>query len=151
MNCPVCNSLMVLRTARKGRNAGNQFWGCSRFPACRATRPAGAGVAVTRGYLSLMRRGLSSYQMVKLSAFIFIVLLGALATTVPPSKLLPDHPSSTIPDIYPPSKPSPPPTANLTIDVIDGDTVRSGGKVYRLVGFILQKPARMRDVSRSVS
>ena len=26
---------MALRTARKGRNAGNQFWGCSRYPACR--------------------------------------------------------------------------------------------------------------------
>ena len=29
---------MVLRTASQGPNAGNQFWGCSRFPACRATR-----------------------------------------------------------------------------------------------------------------
>lgn len=145
MNCPVCNSLMVLRTARKGRNAGNQFWGCSRFPACRATRPTGAGVAMTRGLFSFpplfwrqMWRGFASYQMVKLSALIFIVSLVSVvhfATTVPPSKLLPDHPSSTIPDIYPPSKPSLPPTANLTIDVIDGDTVRSGGKVYRLVGF----------------
>ncbi|MEE2000609.1 DUF2034 domain-containing protein [Alkalimonas sp. MEB108] len=37
-SCPVCNSSMVLRTARKGVNAGNQFYGCSRFPDCRGTR-----------------------------------------------------------------------------------------------------------------
>lgn len=37
-NCPVCNSSMVVRTARKGVNAGNQFYGCSRFPDCRGTR-----------------------------------------------------------------------------------------------------------------
>jgi restriction system protein len=36
--CPVCSSAMVRRTARQGANAGNQFWGCSRFPACRGTR-----------------------------------------------------------------------------------------------------------------
>jgi restriction system protein len=36
--CPVCNSPMVLRTAKKGANAGNQFWGCSRYPSCRGTR-----------------------------------------------------------------------------------------------------------------
>ena len=29
---------MRLRTARRGRNAGNQFWGCSRYPACRGTQ-----------------------------------------------------------------------------------------------------------------
>ena len=28
---------MKLRTARSGRNAGNQFWGCSDFPDCRET------------------------------------------------------------------------------------------------------------------
>jgi ATP-dependent DNA helicase RecQ len=28
---------MRLRTARRGPNAGNQFWGCSRYPACKAT------------------------------------------------------------------------------------------------------------------
>lgn len=28
---------MVLRTARKGLNAGNKFYGCSRYPTCRAT------------------------------------------------------------------------------------------------------------------
>ena len=31
-------ALMVLRTARKGVNAGNQFYGCSRFPDCKGTR-----------------------------------------------------------------------------------------------------------------
>lgn len=28
---------MTLRTARSGRNAGGQFWGCTRFPGCRGT------------------------------------------------------------------------------------------------------------------
>lgn len=37
-SCPVCNSTMVLRTARKGKNVGQQFWGCSEFPKCRGTR-----------------------------------------------------------------------------------------------------------------
>ncbi len=35
--CPKCGSEMVLRTARKGANAGNQFWGCSTFPKCKGT------------------------------------------------------------------------------------------------------------------
>ncbi len=26
---------MVLRTAKKGRTAGQQFWGCSAYPDCR--------------------------------------------------------------------------------------------------------------------
>ncbi len=33
--CPRCGSAMVLRTARKGANAGGQFWGCSQFPKCK--------------------------------------------------------------------------------------------------------------------
>lgn len=32
--CPVCQSPMVIRTARRGKNAGNSFWGCSRYPRC---------------------------------------------------------------------------------------------------------------------
>lgn len=36
--CPKCGSSMVKRTARRGRNAGGQFWGCSRYPSCRGTR-----------------------------------------------------------------------------------------------------------------
>ena len=39
--CPVCTSPMLKRTARKGANAGAQFWGCSTYPACRGTRPIG--------------------------------------------------------------------------------------------------------------
>jgi len=35
--CPRCGQPMVLRAARKGSNAGSQFWGCSGYPACRAT------------------------------------------------------------------------------------------------------------------
>lgn len=36
--CPKCGSEMVRRTAKKGSNAGNQFWGCSRFPGCTGIR-----------------------------------------------------------------------------------------------------------------
>jgi restriction system protein len=36
--CPQCGSSMVKRTARKGNNAGAEFWGCSKFPACRGVR-----------------------------------------------------------------------------------------------------------------
>ena len=37
--CPKCGSKMVLRTAQKGSNQGQQFWGCSNFPRCRAMVP----------------------------------------------------------------------------------------------------------------
>jgi restriction system protein len=36
--CPLCGSAMVKRTARKGANVGNEFWGCSAYPGCRGTR-----------------------------------------------------------------------------------------------------------------
>ncbi|HYP67540.1 MAG TPA: restriction endonuclease [Thiobacillaceae bacterium] len=38
--CPVCQSVMVTRTAKRGANSGNAFWGCSQYPACKGTRPA---------------------------------------------------------------------------------------------------------------
>ncbi len=38
--CPKCGSEVVLRIAKKGANAGNQFFGCSAFPKCRHTEPA---------------------------------------------------------------------------------------------------------------
>ena len=34
--CPKCESEMVLRTAKKGANAGKKFWGCSAYPKCRS-------------------------------------------------------------------------------------------------------------------
>ncbi len=36
--CPKCGSVMIKRTARKGPQAGQEFWGCSKFPYCRGTR-----------------------------------------------------------------------------------------------------------------
>ena len=33
--CPLCVCRLVLRTATRGANAGNKFWGCSNFPKCR--------------------------------------------------------------------------------------------------------------------
>jgi four helix bundle suffix protein len=33
--CPRCGKPMVLRTARGGRNSGQQFWGCSVYPDCK--------------------------------------------------------------------------------------------------------------------
>ncbi len=37
--CPKCGSEMVLRTAKRGDNQGQQFWGCPNFPRCRAMIP----------------------------------------------------------------------------------------------------------------
>ena len=39
IRCPQCGSLMVLRTAKRGPNAGGKFYGCSRYPKCKATIP----------------------------------------------------------------------------------------------------------------
>lgn len=36
--CPRCGKQLVLRTAKKGTNAGQQFYGCSGFPNCRYSR-----------------------------------------------------------------------------------------------------------------
>jgi len=33
--CPKCGAAMALRTAKRGANAGNQFWGCTNYPKCR--------------------------------------------------------------------------------------------------------------------
>lgn len=35
-SCPQCNAPMIKRTAKRGANAGNVFWGCSEYPRCRA-------------------------------------------------------------------------------------------------------------------
>jgi restriction system protein len=34
-SCPVCRSAMEKRTAKRGVNAGSEFWGCSQYPKCR--------------------------------------------------------------------------------------------------------------------
>ena len=39
LTCPLCAKPMVRRTAKRGTNAGNEFWGCTGYPACRGTRP----------------------------------------------------------------------------------------------------------------
>ena len=33
--CPKCGQPTVLRTAKTGKNAGRQFWGCSAYPDCK--------------------------------------------------------------------------------------------------------------------
>jgi restriction system protein len=36
--CPLCGSEMIQRVAKKGKNLGNSFWGCSQYPKCKGTR-----------------------------------------------------------------------------------------------------------------
>ena len=36
--CSKCGNNMILRTAKRGPNAGNQFWGCTTYPKCQATQ-----------------------------------------------------------------------------------------------------------------
>ena len=38
MMCPRCGSVLVLRQAKNGSNAGSSFYGCSAFPKCRYTK-----------------------------------------------------------------------------------------------------------------
>jgi restriction system protein len=38
--CPACSNAMVLRVAKRGPNAGQAFYGCSTYPACKGTRRA---------------------------------------------------------------------------------------------------------------
>ena len=40
--CPLCGKGMRRRTAKQGPQAGQPFWGCSGYPACRGTRPLSA-------------------------------------------------------------------------------------------------------------
>ncbi len=35
--CPSCDVKMVVRTSSKGKNKGDDFWGCASFPKCRQT------------------------------------------------------------------------------------------------------------------
>jgi restriction system protein len=39
--CPNCGSVMVKRTASRGKNAGQDFLGCSKYPKCGGTRALG--------------------------------------------------------------------------------------------------------------
>jgi restriction system protein len=36
--CPLCAKPMTRRTAKRGGNAGGEFWGCTGYPTCRGTR-----------------------------------------------------------------------------------------------------------------
>jgi restriction system protein len=37
-DCPRCGCEMKVREAHRGANAGQRFWGCSKYPSCRGTR-----------------------------------------------------------------------------------------------------------------
>lgn len=37
--CPQCGQVMALRTAKAGKYAGQQFWGCTGYPECKGTVP----------------------------------------------------------------------------------------------------------------
>lgn len=44
MRCPKCGAEMILRTAKRGANAGDRFWGCSNYPKCRQIMPAAVAI-----------------------------------------------------------------------------------------------------------
>jgi len=35
--CPKCSAPMTRRKATRGTHAGNEFWGCTKYPGCRGT------------------------------------------------------------------------------------------------------------------
>lgn len=49
--CPECGAPMKVKTAKKGPNAGGQFFGCSQWPNCKATLPIGGNLPATETLL----------------------------------------------------------------------------------------------------
>jgi four helix bundle suffix protein len=39
--CPDCGKPMARRTAKSGKNAGREFWGCTGYPECKGVRDVG--------------------------------------------------------------------------------------------------------------
>ena len=39
--CPRCGNDLIIRTAKRGQNIGNQFYGCKSYPQCKYTRKIG--------------------------------------------------------------------------------------------------------------
>ena len=39
--CPAFGDAMKRRTAKRGVNSGDEFWGCVQYPVCRGTRNVG--------------------------------------------------------------------------------------------------------------
>jgi len=37
--CKLCGKPMALRIARKGKNEGRSFWGCTGYPECKGAMP----------------------------------------------------------------------------------------------------------------
>lgn len=46
--CPVCNRTMVRRTAKRGPNLGNDFWGCPAYPECTGIRQIDENMRIRR-------------------------------------------------------------------------------------------------------
>ena len=38
LSCPRCGNDLIIRTARRGQNAGSQFYGCTSYPRCKYTK-----------------------------------------------------------------------------------------------------------------
>ncbi len=36
--CPICGAPMLKIVAKRGRNCGHEFWGCTKYPDCKGTR-----------------------------------------------------------------------------------------------------------------
>lgn len=47
VRCPRCRSSMRIRIAKKGKNIGNKFYGCSKFPRCRGTKELKESIPTT--------------------------------------------------------------------------------------------------------
>jgi restriction system protein len=48
-NCPACGNSMIMRTARRGKNIGMSFWGCTSYPKCKGTIDADQGEYAAQG------------------------------------------------------------------------------------------------------
>lgn len=79
--CPICDSAMVLRKARRGPKAGTTFWSCERYPSCHGARDATVGAIGSKSRSRSTRRS-SKRMLIALAALVPALLLVSLAVVL---------------------------------------------------------------------
>ncbi len=124
IQCPKCGARMRMRTAKRGRYTGREFWGCTRYPACNGI-VGSASETIVSPFRMARRLKRRSFKMARGIVVSVIVLAGL-------SVLIDGVPSLIAETEYLAKDPGDALVGRAT--VIDGDTIEILGQRVRFNG-----------------